>query len=274
MSQSEWERLMDRLLTGHYHQIREAADKARRAQEEKHRKEEAQRIEWRDRLNQAVWRIIGNVAPDESARFRESNWRRTQLPGYGATPDSIIDSLNFWEFERLMRELGDIIRMVTGDGFTAEHLGLPVGRVYLERAEERERQNQQNRSTRLMAALSNLLRVDDAWLNGPSSDLDGAVPALLAKECDDACARVIAGARKENQRRADKVERAGMAEEYRARLRDDASRSFVDEDRAALWLRGTNQRLDRRRPVDYCEDAATYARCQEVLAEQSAYRNR
>lgn len=77
----------------------------------------------------------------------------------------------------------------------------------------------------------------------------------------------------EEQRRLERERReaeerriaAMSARDLKHNLWDEASNHFGHHGLAKLWLKMPNPRLERKPPIDFCEDAETYRRCQRAF---------
>jgi hypothetical protein len=55
------------------------------------------------------------------------------------------------------------------------------------------------------------------------------------------------------------------ADEYRSKLTQEVIRHFRSRERGELWLRSTNPKLGRKRPLDFCTTAEAYLECVGAL---------
>lgn len=112
-----------------------------------------------------------------------------------------------------------------------------------------------------------LFAVDDAFMGTPLPEHGGKTPRELAAESSDGLKQVqaILWRIRDDKVAAEQAERARKA--MVDKLHDRVYRLILRREVADLWLTAQWKELGGVRPVDYCRDERTLARCLEVLEE-------
>jgi hypothetical protein len=151
-------------------------------------------------------------------------------------------------------------------------------RAEAERAARRERQaietaarlKQEAADRVYKAEEAALFNVDDAFMGTPLPEHEGKTPRELAADSPDGLKQVqtILWRIRDDKVAAERAERARKA--MVDKLCDRVYSRILRRDVADLWLTAQWKELGGVKPVDYCKDEKTLARCLEVLEEFAA----
>ncbi len=157
--------------------------------------------------------------------------------------------------------------------------GLPLGNLFLrlkvEKREAQERGEREKAERLKRAAEARVAEIEEAamwevsdlkaWMSTPLHELRGKSPRELASESAEGFRRVhvlVAEMRHENAKRQ---QAEALRERMVGRLHEEARRRIPRDDLAALWVTQSWPELDGKKPVDFCKDEKTLARCLEVM---------
>jgi hypothetical protein len=151
-------------------------------------------------------------------------------------------------------------------------------RAEAERAARRERQaietaarlKQEAADRVYKAEEAALFNVDDAFMGTPLPEHEGKTPREWAADSPDGLKQVqtILWRIRDDKVAAERAERARKA--MVDKLCDRVYSRILRRDVADLWLTAQWKELGGVKPVDYCKDEKTLARCLEVLEEFAA----
>jgi len=246
----------------------------------------------------AAYQRIGTLMhPEDGALPDFGAWLAARAKYFGLTVDELLADED-GDFNELMDQLEAVENMILDmeklrDVETPDEMaGLPMDRVINrlgmarldaeEKAEAelaaRRRREAAETATRLrregderVSEIEDaaILQLDNShvWLETPLSEHGGKTPIELAAESREGLGKANAVIRKIRDDRL----AAHRAEDFRktmvGRLHDRAYHRILRRDVADLWLTQSWKQLGSVRPVDYCIDEETLARCIEVLEE-------
>lgn len=237
----------------------------------------------------AVQAIRELMVPEDGEWIEFDNWIEERASNYGTTLTTLLEDVDS-QFDDLMAVL-KTIRLSIGrihdfrqDDPPDDLAGLPLAglflRLQLARSEARDRaarekearlkQESEARVAEIIAAAEWELTDATSWLAKPLPDYGNKTPCQLAEESKEGLvlARIVIAQIREDRVAAENAENA--RKKLVNKLEDEAFRLISRRDIATLWLNSSSRDFDGAKPVGYCKNEKSLARCLAVLKDFAA----